>query len=176
MAFLLDTNTLIEAKNFYYGFDFCPGYWDWLIRENNSGNVFSIERVQDELREGNDELAKWAKERGRHFFLPMNAATLTSLGRVSNYVQNLPAPIDEPNKRLFLSKADPILIACAIAHGHTIITRETLTDSMSKRIKIPNICQKFSVSTDTPFEMLRQLGARFTLQDMPSQEFGFPYP
>lgn len=30
MAYLLDTNVLIAAKNTYYGFDFCTAFWDWL--------------------------------------------------------------------------------------------------------------------------------------------------
>lgn len=28
--FLLDANVFIEAKNRYYGFDICPGFWRWL--------------------------------------------------------------------------------------------------------------------------------------------------
>ncbi len=30
MAYLLDANVFIDAKNRYYGFDFCPGFWDWV--------------------------------------------------------------------------------------------------------------------------------------------------
>ena len=32
MIYLLDSNTLIEAKNRYYGMTICPGYWSWVIR------------------------------------------------------------------------------------------------------------------------------------------------
>ena len=31
MAYLLDADVLIGAKNLHYGFDFCPAFWDWLI-------------------------------------------------------------------------------------------------------------------------------------------------
>lgn len=31
MQYLLDANVFIEAKNRYYGFDFCPAFWNWLI-------------------------------------------------------------------------------------------------------------------------------------------------
>ena len=68
MAYLLDANTFIQAKNEYYGFDICPGYWDWLERENTAGNVFSIDRIGDELKQGNDQLATWASARGKSFF------------------------------------------------------------------------------------------------------------
>ena len=31
MAYLLDTDVFIRAKNLRYGFDFCPAFWDWLV-------------------------------------------------------------------------------------------------------------------------------------------------
>ena len=31
MAYLLDANVFISAKNLHYGFDFCPAFWDWLM-------------------------------------------------------------------------------------------------------------------------------------------------
>jgi len=27
---LLDANVMITAQNLHYGFDFCPGFWNWL--------------------------------------------------------------------------------------------------------------------------------------------------
>jgi hypothetical protein len=52
MPYLLDANTLIQAKNEYYAFDICPGFWEWLDIANASGDVSSIEPVADELRKG----------------------------------------------------------------------------------------------------------------------------
>jgi hypothetical protein len=49
MAYLLDANVFIQAKNLHYGFDFCPAFWDWLIASNAAGLVFSIEKVGDEI-------------------------------------------------------------------------------------------------------------------------------
>ena len=31
MAYLLDANVFIAAKNLHYSLDFCPAFWDWLI-------------------------------------------------------------------------------------------------------------------------------------------------
>lgn len=45
MPYLLDANVFIEAKNAYYGFDFCPGFWEWLVPKNREGLVFSIEFI-----------------------------------------------------------------------------------------------------------------------------------
>ena len=51
MAYLLDANTFIQAKNEYYWFDICPGFWEWLDRQNSAGNIFSIDRIGDELKQ-----------------------------------------------------------------------------------------------------------------------------
>jgi hypothetical protein len=48
MAYLLDANVFIQAKNLHYGMDFCPAFWDWLLDANRKGKVFSIEAVGDE--------------------------------------------------------------------------------------------------------------------------------
>jgi hypothetical protein len=69
MAYLLDANVFIQAKNLHYGFDFCPAFWDWLDAANASHSVFSIEKVGDELHGIADELSAWAQQRGASFFL-----------------------------------------------------------------------------------------------------------
>ena len=57
MAYLLDANVFIQAKSLYYGLDFCPAFWDWLIEANADNTVFSIEKVGDEVAAGADELS-----------------------------------------------------------------------------------------------------------------------
>ncbi|MBM3748675.1 MAG: DUF4411 family protein, partial [Acidobacteria bacterium] len=59
MGYLLDANVFIQAKNLHYGLDFCPAFWDWLVVQNEAGQVFSIERVRDEIEACADELAAW---------------------------------------------------------------------------------------------------------------------
>ena len=49
MAYLLDTNVFIEAKNRYYGFDFYPAFWDRIIAKSAEGKAFSIEKVGEEI-------------------------------------------------------------------------------------------------------------------------------
>jgi len=69
MAYLLDANVFIQAKNLHYGFDFCPAFWDWLIAENAAERVFSIEKVGDEVQAVQDDLSVWAGKLGPGFFL-----------------------------------------------------------------------------------------------------------
>ncbi len=55
IRYLLDANVFIQAKNLHYGFDFCPAFWDWLIRRNEDGTVASVEKVADELHAVDDD-------------------------------------------------------------------------------------------------------------------------
>ncbi|MBV6522211.1 MAG: hypothetical protein MNPFHGCM_02357 [Gemmatimonadaceae bacterium] len=41
MAYLLDADVFIRAKNLHYGFDFCPAFWEFVER-NGNGAVFSV--------------------------------------------------------------------------------------------------------------------------------------
>jgi len=52
MAYLLDANVFIQAKNLHYGLDFCPALWEWLIAGNQAKRVFSIEKISDEIAAG----------------------------------------------------------------------------------------------------------------------------
>lgn len=105
MAYLLDADVFIRAKNLHYGFDFCPAFWEWLVAAGAAGRAVSIERVGDELAAGDDDLAKWAGERGVDFFLRPTPDVFSALGAVSRWVtsqQYEPAavsivPVNVPN-------------------------------------------------------------------------------
>ncbi len=160
MPYLLDSNVFIQAKNLHYGLDFCPGFWDWLIQRNVAREVYSIEKVGDELAAGGDELSDWAKQRGPGFFLKPDAALLPALGTVSAWVMGqryAPAAVNT-----FLQVADYYLVSYALAHGYTVVTHEKAAPS-AKIIKIPNPCIALGVKVMTPFEMLRHERAKFVL-------------
>lgn len=164
MAYLLDANVFIQAKNLHYGLDFCPAFWNWLILNNDAGNVFSIEKVGDEIAAGGDDLSAWAAQRATGFFLKPDAVLLPALGTVSNWAssQNY-----EPTAvNTFLQVADYYLVAYALAHGHTVVTHEIVSTS-TKRIKIPNACIGLNIRVMTPYEMLRLERTRFILGPRP---------
>ena len=161
MAYLLDSDVFIQAKNLHYGFDFCPAFWDWLQVENSAAKVFSIERVGDELTAGTDELSDWAAQRDGKFFLTPSPKMLGSLGKVSAWAAGQkyePAAIST-----FLQLADYYLVAHAMAEGFTVVTHEKPATS-TKKIKIPDACIGLGVKCMTPFEMLRHERARFVLK------------
>lgn len=160
MTYLLDANVFIQAKRLYYGLDFCPAFWDWLIARNTDQRVFSIEKVGDEIDAGGDELADWATQRGAEFFLQPDQAILPALAAVSAWATSQgyePAAVNT-----FLQVADYYLVAHALAHKYTVVTHEK-ADSATKKIKIPNVCIGLGIKCMTPFEMLRHERARFVL-------------
>ena len=87
-TYLIDSDVFIQAKNLHYGFDFCPAFWDWLVEQNGVGKVASIEKVADELQDGDDELAEWAAARGSDFFLPMDDTVLLKRSIVSDWAND----------------------------------------------------------------------------------------
>ncbi|TAL02584.1 MAG: DUF4411 family protein [Rhodospirillaceae bacterium] len=160
MAYLLDANVFIQAKNLHYGLDFCPAFWEWMISKNGSKEVFSIQKVEDEVAAGADELADWAAKRGKGFFLTPDAAVVPTLGTVSTWATG--AGYEPAAVNTFLQVADYYLVAHALAHGHTVVTHE-IPAASTKKIKIPNACIGVGIKFMTPFEMLRKERARFVL-------------
>jgi len=158
--YLLDANVLITAKNQYYGFELCPGYWEWLDTAHAKGVVGSIEHVCDELAAGNDPLAAWAEKRRGTFFQDLDPQTQPALGQVSQWVMSAgyqPAAVSH-----FFQVADYYLIAAALAHGRTMVSLEVASNT-KKRVKIPDVCMGLGVKHVSPFVMLTRARARFVL-------------
>ena len=164
MAYLLDSNVFITAKDRYYGFDFCPAFWDWMQERHQAGVVLSIESVGGELVSGNDDLAEWAAQRGANFFRPQTQAGMVALDAVTRWVSERGYP--ESAIAMFVQTADGYLVAEALAGGHTVVTLENRTQSRQK-IKIPDVCAGVGVECIDTFSMLRRERARFVLGSSP---------
>ena len=160
MAYLLDANVFISAKNSHYGFDLCPGFWDWLEQANEAGQIFSVEAVYNEILVGDDDLAEWARDH-RAMFLPLTPDELPLVAQVNRWA-NDSGDYDPAAKAQFAAAADSFLIAHALAGSHTVVTHERVRDAR-KRIPIPNAATANGVEFMDPFLMLRSEGARFVL-------------
>jgi Domain of unknown function (DUF4411) len=109
MPYLLDADVFIDAEQKYYALDVVVAFWDWMIAENQKGNLFSHQQVLAELLKGNDDLAKWAKKRGKQFFLPIDDGTNKEARVVNKWVSS--QSFDSDAKRTFFRVADFFLIA-----------------------------------------------------------------
>lgn len=161
--FLTDANVFIEAKNRYYDFDICPGFWDWMDTQMPVQKICSIMPVYDELVHGGDNLAQWIKDRkgdGR-FLRVEDPATQTLFARVAATVQSGPFRLEA--KAQFLAGADPWLVAKAGTIGATVVTQEKYQAGVIRRVPLPNICQEFGVPFVDTFELLKRGAAKFKM-------------
>ncbi len=165
MAYLLDANVFIQAKNLQYGFDFCPAFWDWLVQAHANGRLRSIRHVGDELSAGDDELTHWAEERDDSFFVQPDATVLAAAPQVSAWA--LQQGYDPAAVNTFLQVADFWLVAAALAGHHTVVTHEVASPT-ARRIKIPNVCIGLGVEFVSPYQMLRKEQALFVLASVPA--------
>lgn len=160
--YLVDSNVLIEAKNRYYAFDIAPGFWDWLDQAHNHAVACSITAVRDELLDGSDELADWAKTNAS-FFRPIDEGATHHFGAITAWAVSR----DFTNAALSNftgDNADYLLIAYAREHQHTVVTHERSQPTARNRVLIPDACLAMGVTTVDTFQMLRQTGAQLDLR------------
>lgn len=162
MRFLLDANVFIEAKNRYYAFDICPGFWSWMDNVCST-DVGSIVSVRDELARGDDLLAEWTADRkdAAWFLAVDDYDTQNSFAEIADHVAH--GHYTDPAIAKFLSDADSLLIAKARAIGAKVVTHELPNPQSKKRVLIPDICQAFDVPYINTFDALREFSAKFEL-------------
>ncbi len=161
MPYLLDSSVFITAKRVHYGFDFCPGFWDWLIEQHRAGMVYSIDRVYQELKAQQDDLTQWIEGLPAEFFIAPDVQTPGYFRTVSDWARNQdyePAAI-----ATFLQTADYYLVAQALQNRYTVVTYEVPGGS-KKRIKIPDASFGVGVNCILPHELLRREQAKFVWQ------------
>ena len=163
MKHLLDSNTLIEAKNRYYGMTICPGYWAWLLQQNQALEIASIVPVREELARGNDDLTQWVKGNACLFEDSSDEQTQTAFGRIVTTIAEQAPAMKAGALEEFLEGADPWLIAKAMTTGAVVVTHEVYNPDIKRKYTIPNVCSLFGVPYMNTFELLGKLDARFVL-------------
>ncbi|MHA6692766.1 DUF4411 family protein [Devosia sp. A449] len=163
MKYLFDTNVFIEAKNRYYAFDICPGFWQWM--DHVCGvDAGSIRNVRDELTPGDDDLSEWAKARkDADWFLKVeDAPTQEAFAEIATAISG--KLYTQPAIAHFLSGADPWLIAKARTTGAVVVTHELPSPDSKKKVFIPDVCDTFGVPYLNTFDALRELSVTFHLK------------
>jgi hypothetical protein len=162
--YLLDSDVFIAAKNSYYAFAICPGFWDSLIGHHGEGNVSSIDKIRAELLAGRptEDLARWVRDQlPAGFFVGTDEeAVADAYGQVMLWVQRNAQYFDQA-KAKFATEADGWLVAYAMVHGVTVITNEQPRPQSRNRILLPDVCTQFKVTYKDTFAMLRELAVRY---------------
>lgn len=160
--YLLDANTFIEAKDRYYGFDICPGYWSSLLVQHDARRLFSIDRIADELNEQDDTVKQWIENEVPDTFFKKteDQAVIDKFEELVNWVYSQPQFTDAARNE-FASVADGWVIAYAAVNSLTVVTHEQFAPEARRKVPIPNVCVEFEVEYVDTFSMLRELGETF---------------
>ncbi len=166
--YVLDADSFIRAKRQHYAFDFCPGYWDALLRSFHQKRLCSIEPVKTELERGKDDLADWVSDDAPdEFFESVEDNDITEV--YADIIRQVQANPLHPAgaKQHFARGADPWLVAYAHVFRRVVVTHEVSALKSKATIKLPDVASSFDVECVTPFDMLRELQIRLRLGDQP---------
>ncbi len=165
-AFVLDSDVFIAAKNAYYAFDICPGFWKGIVHAHEGGRVRSIDRIRNELLSGRKEedLVQWVKKDvPTAFFHVSNSGDVSSAyAEIMLWVQRNAQYFDRA-KAKFATEADGWLVAYSMVHGTVVVTNEQPRPESRNRVLLPDVCVQFKVCYKDTFFMLRELAVRFAL-------------
>lgn len=159
---VLDANIFIQAKNQYYGFDICPGFWSSLLWLNRENRVFTIDRIQEELTDQKDNLADWISNE-----VPDSFFKKTSDQKVIDEFQKMmrwafsEKQFTNAAKAEFAKVADGWVVAYAAVNGLVVVTHEEYAPEVKREVKVPNVCIEFGIEYLNTFEMLRELKVEF---------------
>lgn len=160
--YVLDANVFIEAKNNYYGFDICPGFWKSLIDLNRAKHIFCIDRIRDELVVQDDEIKDWAENRAPETFFKQtqDQKVVDSFQAMVQWVFSEPQFM-QAAKTEFASSADGWVLAYAHANKMTVVTHEEYAPEVKRKVPMPNVCIEFDIPYVNSFAMLRDLNVKF---------------
>lgn len=154
----VDADVLIQAKNRWYGFDFAPGFWQFLDQLVANGVLRSSSEIYRELTaDSEDELSDWAKARQNSpLWVEPDEAVQAMAAEVINWVND---NFDPVRSAKFLNGADPWLIAHARIDNGIIVSHESPAGPNAKTPKIPNVAKQFDLEVWDVVRMLRTHGA-----------------
>jgi hypothetical protein len=166
MLYLLDANTLIDAKRDYFQFERVPEFWGWLQYQGEIGNIKVPLEIYEEFEEARkadgsrDELSEWAVSlEVRDALLLAEDADpgLVALVTTTGYAADL---ADDEIEKI---GRDPFLIAYAHADpaGRTIVSTEVSKPSrLRANRRVPDVCRDLGIRCINNFNLLNELDFR----------------
>ena len=120
--------------------------------------------MRNELLAGRstEELVRWVKnEVPDEFFLKVAPDNVVRVRTdIINWIQSHPNDSDHA-KENFATGADGWLVACEQVCGATVVTNEQPAPESKRRVKLPDVCDKFKVPWENTYVMLRKLEVQF---------------
>jgi hypothetical protein len=157
LLYLLDANVLIDANRDYYPLNRVPEFWEWLVNAGENGNVKIPLEVYEEISDGNDELANWAKQEQIRKALLLQEEVDVSL---VSYATDHGYASDLTDDEVVKIGRDPFLIAYALTDkdNRYLVTTEVSKPSRQRANRhLPNVCNDLGVKCYNTFEFVRAL-------------------
>lgn len=127
---------------------------------NGAARVLSIDRVRDEIYEG-DALADWIDGAPGDLFVSSADQVV-----VEKYAEMIVwangGNFTDAAKAEFATVADGWLAAYASVYSMVLVTHEEYAPEAKKSVKLPNVCQEFDVRYADTFDMLRDFEVKLT--------------
>ena len=152
--YIMDTSSLVEL-NRHNPIDVFPSVWNNLESLSKKGLLVAPKEVLSEIKERDDELASWAK-RNNNIFRP---PTKKQIEILKDILKNYPALVKEDRK--YDADAWVVALAVEMATGsqqtiirikRIVVTEERLRGD---KVRIPYVCQKYSIESIGIIEMFR---------------------
>lgn len=165
MLYLIDANVLMDANRDYYPMDSVPEFWEWLIHKGEAGEVKIPIEVYEELKKGNDGLAKWVKvDQTKNALLLDEAVDISLVRQVlkEGYADNL---TDDEVQKL---GRDPFFISYGLKNtkGRCIVTTEVSKPGRERANRhVPNVCDTFEIPWLHAFTFSKRLGFKTNWRD-----------
>ena len=163
IIYLIDANIFMQAARTYYSFDIAQPFWDALVEFGNQGRIISIDKVFQEIKEGDDRLREWAVNEFVNYF--DNTQTEEILECYAELVKwaNSQSQYTQKAKDDFMEEtnADAWVVAYAIANNCMVVTSERQRPDSKKIIPIPNVCSAFDILCCDTFDLLKKLSFTF---------------
>jgi predicted nucleic-acid-binding protein len=157
--YCLDTNVLIQAWQKYYSEKLCPDYWMVLNELGKRGKIFIPEEVFQEIMKVDDGLLAWLKE-SKITVRKKDSIVTENLSKIFSSDPKHKLLVDATKRR---SLADPWVIAHSMKEKATLVTKEEKDKSpLSKKIKIPDVCENMKVRCINDFQFIDEVGIRFS--------------
>ena len=165
--FIIDTNFFIQAHRSIYPLDVATGFWHKVKQLVASEKIVIIDKVKAEIFFNDDELKRWLENNisDNVYKLTESQEVLTRYSQVVNWANSkndhyLPQAITE---FLELKNADAWLVAYALSINEEkyIVTQEVSAPNKLSKIKIPDVCDVFSINYLNTIGMFRKLDETF---------------
>lgn len=173
MAYWLDADTFITAKNSIYAFEINTTLWTWLDTQLKAKRVMSPERVFREIMafKKDDPLKQWVSARKADgLCVEPDKRVSQCLTNIADHLYTATVPHKKTRKsqlrykpaqvEVFSRGADAFVIAHALASSGIVVTFESDKYPESQRIRIPDVCAHFGIRCINLKQLLVDLNAK----------------